>query len=136
MSDVGAYKKQSLTAGWSRVDMLLQLYDKAIGSIQASETAHQNDDQPSLTRHTIESQKAILAIHAGLKPEEHEVAYNIARLLHFVATSLEEHDYAAAVKVLTELRNSYASVADEVNRMERNGEIPPMPMADEFRSMA
>jgi flagellin-specific chaperone FliS len=136
MNSLNAYKKQSLVSGWTRIEMLLMIYDRAIGSLEACQAAHRDEDWATLGKHFLDSQKAIAAIHAGLKLEENEVAYNIACLLHFVVVSLEKREFDPAIKVLSELRAGFAAIADEANELERNGEIPPIPADDSFRSIA
>lgn len=136
MTAVGTYRKQSLFGGWTRVDLLLQIYDKAIGELEAARDALSADDGANHATHLIKAQKAIVAIHAGLKPDEYEVAYNIARLLHFVLVSIENRQYDDALKVLTELRDGFSAVSNEVNELERSGEIPPMQSHDQFESIA
>ena len=106
---VTAYKKQSLLKGWTRVDLLLQIYDRAITSIEACGFANDNDDLPAYSRHFIDAQKAILAIHSGLKPDEDEVAFNVARLLHFAAIAIEKKEFEDAIKILRELRDGFAA---------------------------
>ena len=129
---LGQYKKQSLFGGWTKVEMLLQLYDRAISSIAASQTALESNDQAGYAKFFVDAQKTILAIHSGLKPDEYDVAFNIARLLHFVLKSLEEKKFQESINVLTELRNGFAAIADEANMLEKSGEIPPMETNDVF----
>lgn len=136
MSMLGVYKKQSLFGGWTRVEMLLQIYDRAIACLEGCRISLEQDDQAAFAQHLMGAQKAILAIHSGLKPDEHDVAFNIARLLHFVLLRIEKRDFEAACKVLQELRDGFAAVADQVDEMERAGEIPPIPASDAFESLA
>ena len=133
MNGIGAYQKQSLLAGWTRIDLLLRIYESAITSVDACEIALNENDASAYFRHFVQSQKAVLAIHSGLKPDEHEVAFNVARLLHFVSVCIDKKDFKAAGKVLRELRDGFAAVADEVNQLERAGMIPPVPDDDTFQ---
>lgn len=136
MNALGSYKKQSLFGGWTRVELLLEIYSRAIRSIEAVKLSMESADAEGYAKHLIDSQKAILAIHSGLKPDEHDVAFNIARLLHFVLVCLEKAQYDDALKILRELHDGFAAVADDVNELERSGEIPPLPTADQFESIA
>lgn len=129
---VGAYNKQTLFGGWTRVEMLLQLYDRAIVSLGGASMALEADDQETYAKLFIDGQKAILAIHSGLKPDEHDVAYNVARLLHFVLTCLAEKNFDDAVKVLSELRDGFAAIADDANELEKTGVIPAMEAHDDL----
>ena len=134
--NLGKYKKQNLFGGWTRIEMLLQLYDRAISSISATKTALEADDQQSYAKFFVDSQKTILAIHTGLKPDEHDVAYNIARLLHFVLRCLEEKNFEQAILVMTELRAGFGAIAAEANELEQQGEISPMETNDVYQTMA
>jgi len=130
---VGAYKRNSLQAGWTRIDLLLQIYDRAINAIDASKIANDSHDKVAFSRHYIDAQKAMLAIHSGLKADEDEVAFNVARLLHFALVSIEAKDFESASKTLRDLRAGFAAVADEVNQLEREGKIPAIPADDTYR---
>ena len=132
MSVLAAYKRQSLLGGWTRVDLLLHIYDRAITSTEACEQAILDDDYVAYTKHYIDAQKALLAIHSGLKPDESEVAFNVARLLHFAIGAMEQKDFATTVKVLSEIRDGYLAVAEEANEMERTGAIPAIPEEDTY----
>ena len=129
---VGAYNKQALFGGWTRVEMLLQLYDRAIKALQNAELALELDQQDAFVTHYIESQKVLLAIHSGLKPDEYEVAFNVARLLHFVLGCIGERNFKDAIKILGELRNGFAAIAHDANELEKCGEIPAMEDHDDL----
>ena len=132
--NLGKYKKQNLFAGWTRIDVLLQLYDRAISSISATKAAFESEDQQNYAKFFLDSQKAILAIHAGLKPDEHEIAFNIARLLHFVLKGLEDKKFEQALLVMTKLRAGFGAIAEEANELERQGQISPMEANDAYQT--
>ena len=129
---VSAYNKQSLFGGWTRVEMLLQLYDRAIMALEGAEMALKMDNQDSYVKYYIESHKVLLAIHSGLKPNEYEVAYNVARLLHFVSICIGEKNFKDAIKILGELRIGFAAIAHDANELEKCGEIPTMEAHDDL----
>ena len=119
------YRLETQFGGWTRIDMLLAIYDKAIVAARALQVAASEGDEPKAVEKLIEAQKCILAIHAGLKPDEHDIAYNIARLLNFVLMQLEEKQYENAVTFLEKLRDGFAAIYDEAVELEKNGNIPP-----------
>ena len=129
---VAAYKKQSLMSGWTRVDLLLYLYDRAITSLQACQEAREADDSMAYSEHFIQMNKMLIAIHAGLKPDD-EVAFNVARLLHFVSQCIEKDDFPTAINILQSLHDGFAAVADEANELETSGKIPSIPFGNAFR---
>ena len=131
MNKTNAYRKQDLFGGWTRVDLLLHIYDRAIDSLNLAQEA-QKQNNGEFAEHFVAAQKAIVAIHAGLKPDEHQIAYDTARLLHFVLTCLESNQLADAVKILTNMRSGFAAIQEEANESEANGEIPSMHVQNQF----
>ncbi len=136
MNKLAAYKRQEMFGGWTRIDLLLQLYDRAIEKTADAKLALETNNDDAYVQSFVDSQKTILAIHSGLKPDEHDVAFNVARLLHFVLQCLAEKKFDDAIKVLSELRDGFGAIAEEANELELNGEIPPMDDADMFRTTA
>lgn len=130
------YQRTSIKAGWTRVDMLLMLYDRAINAVESCEIAFEADEKPALVKHELNLRKTVMTIHAGLKPDEDEVAFNIARLLHFAMVQYDQRDFATCKKVFSEIRNGFAQIADEANELERQGNIPSLPETDAFESIA
>ena len=136
MSPLHTYQKQKLQSGWTRVEMLLQVYDHAIGCIEGCQAAIREKQPSNYSKHLLKAYKAILALHSGLKADEDEVAFNIARLLHFAIVCIEKKELEPALKILRDLRNSFAAIADEANSLEAQGVIQPMPAEDAFTSHA
>ena len=115
--------------------MLLEIYDKAIDSLSAAQELR-NANSNEFAKHLLAAQKAILAIHAGLKPDEDDVAFNIARLLHFVLVQIEENQISVAIKILGNLRSGFGAIQAEANQLEAKGAIPPVPDSDAFVATA
>ena len=133
-SKLGAYKKQDIFGGWTRIDLLIQLYDRAIEKVSETKAAYESGDNDVYVQGFMDSQKTILAIHSGLKADEHDVAFNVARLLHFVLQSLAEKSFSDAIKVLSSLRDGFVAIEAEANELELSGNIPPMDTVDVFRT--
>ena len=136
MDQIRNYHRASIKSGWTRVDMLIMLYDRAINGTESCQIAHEAGADEAFRQHELAFRKTIMTIHAGLKPDEDEVAYNIARLLHFVMVKFDEKDFAAGKKVLQNIRNSFSQIAEEANQLENEGVIEPLPEHDAFESIA
>jgi len=131
------YQQMStMMGGWTRIDMLLAIYDRGIAAVRGAEQAHQDQDANRQAVQTLEAQKCILAIHAGLKPDEHEIAFNIARLLNFVLRCLEEQRFSDATKILEQLRSGFEAIHDEAVKLEQEGVVPPLDVQPEFDTVA
>ena len=136
MHQLKSYQKKSISSGWTRIDLLLMLYDKALASVEACEIALEAGDEVAFRKQEMQVRKVILAIFSGLKPEESEVANNIARLLEYVLFTFDQRRFEASKKILNQIREGFLQITDEANRMEREGEIEPMPNSDSFQSIA
>lgn len=131
-SKLKSYNKQTLFGGWTRIDMLIQLYDRAISSLSGASEALTVGDDHTYARLFLDAQKTILAIHTGLKPDEYEIAFNVARLLHFVLSAIEQKNFRDAIMVMENLRDGFVGIADEANELERTGQIPAFETHDEL----
>lgn len=137
MTKMNAYGQQITIAGWTRIEMLLAIYDKAIEELSGAQLAADNaSEQTVYATHVLSAQKAILAIHAGLKPDEDEIAYNVARLLHFVLKCIEDGNIADAIKIMTNMRSGFAAIQEEANQLEASGQIPPLQESDAYEASA
>ena len=125
-----------MVKGWTRIDMLLALYDRAITAVQASSLAKDANNESLMKTNILEAHKLILALHSGLKTEECEVAGNVARLLNFVMRRIEEHQFEEANHFLEQLHNSFSQIREEAIARERNGEIPPLDDANVVDTVA
>ncbi len=130
------YKIETQINGWTRIDMLLALYDRAIVSVRLAHAAEQANSQDIFADKFLDSQRCILAIHSGLKPDEYDMSHNIARLLHFIMTRIGEHNFDEAVHFLEKLRNSFESIREEATKLERDGKIPSLDFAGGLNEMA
>ncbi|MCP4773590.1 MAG: hypothetical protein GY880_05070, partial [Planctomycetaceae bacterium] len=115
----------NMIKGLSRIDMLLVLYDRAIASLEAAKSAKEASDEKMQQKFGYEANKLIMGIHSGLDTEKYPVAVDVARLLHFIMTRIEQQDFSDAIKFTKQLRESYAQIRDQAVQLESNGEIPP-----------
>ena len=120
------YSIETTVSGWTRVDMLLALYDRTISTIRFAQHAKNTDDNRMLANKMIEANKYLLALHSGLDTENDAVAVDIARLLNFVMLRLEEHNYDEAVYFLEKLHSTFEQVREEATDLEKSGKIPPL----------
>ena len=137
MPGIEAYSTtQSAFGGWTRIDMLLAIYERAVESLENAALAEKEGNKEEYFTQLLKGQKAILAIHAGLKPDEDDVAFNIARLLHFVLTCIEQNQLADAIKILSNLREGFQAIHQEATQLESDGVIPPVQQTDTYMTDA
>ena len=127
---------ENMVKGWTRIDMLLNLYERAIFAVEVAGAAVETDDNACVQSQTLEAQKFVLALHSGLKPDECEVAHSVARLLSFVMLRIEEKNFAEAKRFLQKLHASFSQIRETAVELEAGGVIPPIDDANVFEAMA
>ena len=126
----------SMIKGWTRIEMLLQLYERAIFTMEVASAAMKTNDSACVQTQTLAAQKLVLALHNGLKPDECEVAHSVAQLLGFIMLRIEEKNFAEAKRFLEKLHASFSQIKEEAIELETSGVIPPMADANVFEAMA
>ena len=120
------YSAESMVNGWTRIDMLLALYDHSISTIRCAQRVSGSNDRTGFANKLIEANKCLLALHSGLDTEGNQMAVDIARLLNFVMLRLEEHNFDEAVHFLEKLRTTFEQIREEASDLENSGKIPPL----------
>ncbi|MDE0934647.1 MAG: flagellar protein FliS [Mariniblastus sp.] len=126
----------NMIKGLSRIDMLLILYDRAIASLAAAQSAKEAGDQKMLKQYGYESNKLIMGIHSGLDTEKYPIAVDVARLLHFIMTRIEQQNFSEAIHFTKQLRESYAQIREQAVQLETDGEIPPIAQSSGVNTIA
>lgn len=127
MTPHDCYRTRAAT-GWTRIDMLLALYDAALRTLDETLAAMAARGQapPQLL---LKAQQFVLLLLEGIDESAGEPAPSVRRLLVFVLERVQTTEAAAwrdARKVLGQLREAFQQVADEARRLEQRGEIPPL----------
>ena len=117
---------ENMIKGWTRIDMLLALYDRAITAVRLASRAQAANNQPLMQQQVFESHKLILALHSGLEIDESEIAQNVARLLSFIVLRIEQQHFDEAAHFLEKLHSSFSSIREEAASLESIGEISPL----------
>ena len=136
MGEYQNYSIETMVNGWTRIDMLLALYDGAISTVRFAQDAKTANNTNLLTNKMIEANKYILALHSGLDTENDKVAFDVARLLNFVMLRLEEHNFEEAVYFLEKLQASFERIREEATDLEKAGKIPPLNTQGGFNTVA
>lgn len=127
--------KETMIKGWTRIDMLLALYDRTIENIQTAKAAYESGESNLYVDARIAASQCILGLHSGLDTQE-ESAQNVARLLHFVAVRLEEDNFDEAILFLRKLRGTFAQIRTEASTLEREGKLPSFEANTSFNKTA
>jgi flagellar protein FliS len=120
------YKSRQAT-GWTRVDMLLAIYDGAIRAIDQGIAATVSYGAIVPPVHRLQAQKLLLLLLEGVNPRTGTAADYTQKLLVFCTEQIQSSasaDWMTARKVLNCLREAFQEVREEARRMEESGAIP------------
>jgi len=125
---VQAYR-QVQAQSWTRVDMLLALYDKTLLAVDAGTEILDQGRVAEISPVRIRLQRLLLGLIDGMDIENDETSQNLARLLMFAirrTATDESQAWRDARGIIQTLREAFAGVRDEAVSAERLGEIPPI----------
>lgn len=126
MDPLAAYR-QSYSPGWSRVDMLLALFDGAIVRLELAAGALRRDERGAAVRLLTRAGLIVCQLAGGVDPDYAHAAeflrlYTVASRAIGAAT-VEQTE--AALAVLRAMREGLLNLREEAVRLEREGILPP-----------
>lgn len=122
------YRNQR-AASWTRVDMVVALYDEAMKRIDDAIQAFVQGNDVQARQHCLRVVQVIACLRSGVDVEAGDLPKDILRLYHFVDRCMTRGrlaDLDAARNVLTPLRESYLEIRDSVAELEHEGKIPAL----------
>ncbi|MEO2033131.1 MAG: hypothetical protein ABGZ35_13700 [Planctomycetaceae bacterium] len=123
------YRRNS-SFGWTRIDMLIHIYNHAINSLQGgAELLEAGASPEQLIAARMDAQKKILLISDGLAVEQGGSAVQVMRLCVFALDQIRTdsaQSWQSAARVLSTVREGFVEVQDTVRAAEQAGEIPPL----------
>jgi flagellin-specific chaperone FliS len=124
-----AYRRSSFTQ-WTRIDLLVALYQATERSLNSGAVAIERQNLPEINRLLLKIQQQFLAIIEGIDDSD-DTAANVKRLLTFClgcVASQQTTRWRDAARIVGELRAAFESIQDVGRAMESRGEIPPIDM--------
>ncbi len=123
-----AYGENQSSCEWTRIDMLLVLFDGTLEHVeQAIVTADGNQEQS--LHHRIRATSLVSVLRSGLDLQFGELPDRLNRLYEFVQEGLIRGDLnmmRSGHKVLTEVREGFRGIRSKAIEMEQAGEIEPL----------
>ncbi|MCA9060481.1 MAG: flagellar protein FliS [Planctomycetaceae bacterium] len=121
--------QQNAVQSWTRIDMLLYIYDKAVHAAQSGAQLLESGDLQAVTPLQLQLQKAVVLIVDGLDLNAGEIPQNINRLcLHVLelTTGRSAEQWSQAAGILADLRDGFQGVENEARELECQGKIRPL----------
>ncbi len=123
-----AYRRMEDNTGWTRIDMLLSLYDGAIDRLDKGAQAVRDGNEPAAVSYLAKTQLILSELAAGVRMTgNEELGGNLLRLYEFAAHQLCQprlDTIANARGVLVTLRDGFEAIRTEANNLERSGKLP------------
>lgn len=129
MSEVRSFYQQSQATSWTRVDMLLALYNKTVQTLEAGIASLTAEDSGAFDRHQLMAFRCITAIIEGIDPKQGPICENILQLCTYAIRSSAQRDletWKNALSIILQIRDSFFQIREEAITLELNGEIPPL----------
>jgi len=112
---------------WTRIDMLLHIYDRTIERMQEGISALDEGDLERVPTCRVQVQKGLLLIVDGLNVESSEAEQRILALCIFVMRQMateSQQEWQAACRILRTLRDGFREVAPAARDAEAQGIVP------------
>jgi flagellar secretion chaperone FliS len=130
MNPYAKLRRQDEYTNWTRMDLLLALFDKAIERMDKAEALLRAGDAATAIPQIAKTQLIINELASGVKIDVNpEMNVNILRLYEYATTELSHGNIAGidnARKVMKTLREGFEAIRAEANEMERTGKILPL----------
>jgi flagellar secretion chaperone FliS len=127
MNPYAKYARPEPTTGWTRIDLLLALYDGALERLDKAAAALRAGDPGTAVPLMARVQLIVTELAAGVRTDvDEDMGTNYLRLYEFVVTSLRTpalDGIADARKVLATLRDGFEAIRQEANELERSGKL-------------
>lgn len=117
--------QRSTAASWTRIDLLLTVYDVGIQTANAALAALAEDDAAEATRQRLKFYRVLMQILDGLDAQ-YEMTQNIQRLALYMfdrSTHGTANDWRSVLKILHTLREGFQAIRDEAVELESRGQV-------------
>lgn len=121
--------KQASSLAWTRIDMLLVVYDQAVLALDEGSRLLEENRTAELAPLRLRAMRTLLTIIDGLDLEKDELPKQIVRLVVFAIEQIRTPSPAAwrsAAAVIQTLREGFLEIQDQARRDEYEGRIPAL----------
>lgn len=124
-----AYRKTA-QSGWTRIEMLLAIYDATIASLDNGIDALNQNRLETFPALQLRSSQLCLLIISGIDSNASEVAGNLRNLCMFCMDQISQpdlHAWTSARNVLETIREGFLAIKDQGIQLEAAGSITQLP---------
>ncbi len=138
MNPYATYKQQA-TPSWTRIDMLLALFDGGVERCEQALAALERNDQRAAKNLLVKARLIVMGLASGVVPDGDPVTTTFLRLYEYAQHALGQGsigDVRGALNVLRILREGFQKIRPEAVDLERRGLIPPINTPSSLRALA
>lgn len=138
MNPYARYQQQT-SPSWTRIDMLLALYDGAIERCEQARAALEARNPEAAALLLSKARLIVTGLASGVIADGDPVTADMLRLYEFVLHALSQgrsEDVQGALAVLGTLREGFQQIRPEAVALERSGAIPPVGSVSTVRALA
>lgn len=138
MNPYSTYQSQSAPS-WTRIDMLLALFDGGVERCEQALEALERQDQRAAKWLLVKARLIVLGLASGVIMDGDPVTTTILRVYEYAQHALGQgrvEDVRGALSVLCILREGFRKIRPEAVELERRGLIPPINTTSTLRALA
>lgn len=138
MNPYATYQQQTAPS-WTRIDMLLALFDGGVERCEQALAALERQDQRTAKKLLVKARLIVLGLASGVVADGDPVSTTFLQLYEYAQHALEQGtvaDVRGALNVLRILREGFQKIRSEAVDMERRGLIPPINTTSTLRALA
>lgn len=138
MNPYASYQRQTAPS-WTRIDMLLALFDGGIERCEQALAALERQDQRTAKNVLVKARLIVLGLASGVIPDDDPVTTTMLRLYEYAQHALGQEtaeEVRGARNVLCILREGFRKIRAEAVDLERRGLIPPINDTSTLRALA
>ncbi len=138
MNPYATYQRQT-TPTWTRIDMLLALFDGGIERCEQALAAMDRQDHRTAKNLLVKARLIVLGLASGVVADGDPVTTTFLQLYEYAQHALGQgsvEDVQGALKVLRILREGFQKIRAEAVELERRGVIPPINSTSTLQALA
>ena len=129
--------KQISSRSWTRVDMLLVVYDQVVSALNDGVRLLREDRTTELPAVRLRAMRTLLAIADGLDLNQGDVPNQVLRLVEYSMEQIKSQsadEWLSAAEVMNKLREGFQEIQEQARKDEYEGRIPALDVVGQVSS--
>ncbi len=129
--------KQISSRSWTRVDMLLVVYDQVVTALNDGVRLLREDRTTELPAVRLRAMRTLLAIADGLDLKQGDVPNQVLRLVEYSLEQIKSQSadaWLSAAEVINKLRAGFQEIQEQARKDEYEGRIPALDVVGQVSS--